>query len=214
MVFMKDSQRAAESAIAAGLETGLHLNLDLFFDKSGLPPRLREYHDPVVRFLRRGKWAQLLYNPFLRKKFAYVFNAQYDEYCRLYGREPAKIDGHHHMHLCMNIIIDHIIPSGLRIRRNSSFVPGEKGIINRSYRRLLDILLIRRYCCTDWFFNIEPINDSNRLERVVRLASSSNVELVVHPAKTEQYVYLKSSYYRDLIAAVAKGTYSILSNLF
>jgi predicted glycoside hydrolase/deacetylase ChbG (UPF0249 family) len=153
----------------------------------------------------------VLYNPFLRKKFAYVFKAQYDEYCRLFGREPAQIDGHHHMHLCMNIMFDRVIPPGLRVRRNLYFEPEEKDIINRSYRRLLDVLLVRRYCCTDWFFSIEPTSNSRRLEKIFHRALSSNVELMVHPAKNEQYEYLMSSHYRHLVAAVPKGTYRMLS---
>lgn len=28
-------------------------------------------------------------------KLNYVFKAQYDEYCRLFGKGPAQIDGHH-----------------------------------------------------------------------------------------------------------------------
>jgi predicted glycoside hydrolase/deacetylase ChbG (UPF0249 family) len=211
MVFMKDSSRAAELALVAGLETGLHLNLTLPFDGPGLPPRLEENYDPVMRYLRRGVWAGLIYNPFLKKYFDYVFKAQYDEYCRLYGREPAQIDGHHHMHLCINIVGGHIIPSGLRVRRNFTFSVGEKDIINRSYRRLIDMWLVRRYCCADKFFSIEPVSDSQRLIRIVRLAHSSNVEIVVHPARAEQNSYLKSAQYRDLIMSVPKGTYRMLS---
>jgi len=214
MVFMADSQRAAELVKAAGLETGLHLNLTLPFDGPGLSSRLVGHHLPLVDYYRRSKWAQILYNPLLRKKLDYVFKAQYDEYHRLLGSEPAKIDGHHHMHLCINMIVDRIIPQGCRVRRNFSFEPHEKDIINRTYRRLIDAWLIRRYCCTDSFFSIEPVHDSQRLERIIRLGCSSNVEIMVHPAKTEEYNYLMSPEYRNLIAAVPKGTYRRLSGPF
>jgi predicted glycoside hydrolase/deacetylase ChbG (UPF0249 family) len=121
MVFMSDSERAAAAAAVAGLESGLHLNLDLPFDGPGVPPRLQERHGCVVAYLRGGRWKQLTYNPLLKNAFRYVYQAQYDEYGRLFGREPAKIDGHDHMHLCMNMLADRIIPLGKRVRRNLTF---------------------------------------------------------------------------------------------
>ena len=93
MVFMRDSRRAAEFAPVAGLETGLHLNLDLPFDCPETAPGVLERHLRIVKFFGRGKWSQIIYNPFLKKDFDFVFKAQYGEYCRLFGKEPAQIDG-------------------------------------------------------------------------------------------------------------------------
>ena len=214
LVFMMDSRRAAISTAGAGLETGLHLNLDMMFDAPEISAQLRRHQAAVVGYLRHGKWAQVVYNPFLKKDFDYVFKAQYDEYCRLYGKEPAQIDGHHHMHLCMNIMVDRVIPPGSRIRRNFSVEPERKGIINRSYRRMLDALLARRYRCVDWFYSLEPANNFRRLERIMHLAARSNVELMVHPARIEQCEFLMSSYFRDLIARVPKGSYRALLTSF
>jgi predicted glycoside hydrolase/deacetylase ChbG (UPF0249 family) len=210
MVFMADSRRAAELATAAGLETGLHLNLSLPFDGPGLSSGLLGQHLPLVKYYRRSKWAQVLYNPLLKKKLEYVFKAQYDEYIRLYGSEPAKIDGHHHMHLCMNMIVGRVMPQGCRVRRNFSFEPHEKDIFNRTYRRLIDACLTRRYSCADFFFSIEPVHDSRRLERIIRLGLISDVEIMTHPIRAEEHDYLMSAQYRELIAAVPQGTYSML----
>ncbi|MDD1777387.1 MAG: ChbG/HpnK family deacetylase [Candidatus Helarchaeota archaeon] len=211
MVFMKDSQRAAELAATAGLETGLHLNLTLTFDGQMLPLKLREHHLSIVSYFRSSKWTQIIYNPFLKKKLDYIFRAQYDEYCRLFFKEPAQIDGHHHMHLCINIILGGTIPPGLRVRRNFSFSPGEKDIINRFYRRLIDKWLVRRYCCTDSFFSLETDYNLQRLSKIVSLAFSSDVELMLHPEKIETYRYLMRTQYRDIIANVHKGNYRMLS---
>src|SRR5947208_17082806 len=65
MVFMADSERAAELAIANGLETGLHLNFSDPFTNSRCPERLKDCHNRIVRFLRRNKYAPILYNPSL-----------------------------------------------------------------------------------------------------------------------------------------------------
>jgi predicted glycoside hydrolase/deacetylase ChbG (UPF0249 family) len=210
MVFMLDSRRAAESAIAVGIETGLHLNLDLPFDCPATSPRLLEHQLRIIKHFSRGKWSQIAYVPYLRKDFDYVFKVQYEEYCRLFGKEPAQIDGHHHRHLCMNMLIDHIVPFGMGIRRNFTFEPVEKGIINRTYRRLVDRWLVRRYYCTDAFYSIEPIGDDSRLAKIVSRSQNSVVELMTHPAIAEHYEYLMSAKFRDLIVAVPKGNYRML----
>lgn len=212
MVFMADSRRAAILALSAGLEMGLHLNMDQSFSGPDLPPKLAKYHQRVVRYLRRGKWPQVLFNPALSKSFRYAFEAQHEEFCRLFGKEPARIDGHHHMHLCMNMMVDRIIPRGMAVRRNFTFSRGEKNYFNRLYRRLVDAFLVHRYVCTDAFFSIEPVKDLLRQEEIFRLARSRNVEIMVHPGIREQYEHLMSSEYLALIRSVPMGTYAMLNN--
>jgi predicted glycoside hydrolase/deacetylase ChbG (UPF0249 family) len=210
MVFMKDSQRATEMSAGTTIEAGLHLNLSQPFDQPQLPSNLIERHRTIVRYLGRGKWARFTYNPFIAKALDYIYKAQHDEYRRLFGREPAKIDGHRHLHLCMNMLVDQIIPLGSRVRRNLSFEPGEKSPANRTYRKLIDAWLKKRYICTDLFFGIEPEFDRQRLQRILRLAMTSNVELMVHPEKAETLDYLTSRDCQDLIESVPKGTYRML----
>lgn len=211
MVFMEDSQRAAQLAAETGLETGLHLNLTQTFSGQRLPSTLGEQHLSIARYLRANKWSQIVYNPLLKKKLDHVFEAQYDEYCRLFAKKPAHIDGHHHMHLCMNLILGHAIPRGSRVRRNFSFERGEKSIYNHLYRRLIDKWLSRRYCCTDHFFSLEASLNRQRLTRIIDLAFLSDVELMMHPEKAETFDFLMSSQFRDLIAEVPKGTYRMLT---
>ena len=212
MVFMVDSERAAESALAVGIQTGLHLNLDLPFDGPGTPNRLLEHQSRTAKYFHRWgvKWSQVIYNPLLRNDFDYLFRAQYEEYVRLFGKEPIQIDGHHHRHLCMNMLVDHVMPSGLGVRRSFTFEPGERGLINRTFRRLTDSWLIHHYYLTDAFYGIKPIEDDCRLARIVSRARNSVVEIMVHPALAEQYEYLMSAKFRDLIRDVPKGNYRTL----
>jgi predicted glycoside hydrolase/deacetylase ChbG (UPF0249 family) len=211
MVFMKSSQFAAEVAAAATLETGLHLNFTLPFDSPEAPSRLKEFQLSILSYLCSTRWARALYNPLLKRKFEYAYQMQYQEYCRLYGKEPEKIDGHHHMHLCMNMVVNRIIPSGQRVRRNLSFKTGEKNVINRSFRKTVDAWLVSRYCCTDLVFGIEHLHERRRQNDIIHQACSLNVELVVHPGNAEEYDYLTNAHFRHLVAAVPKGTYSMLS---
>ena len=211
MVFMADSRRAAERARRDGLDTGLHLNLTLSLDDPDTPPRVRERQGTVARYLGRGKWPQVVYHPFLRASLVDTFQAQLDEYRRLFGQEPAQIDGHSHMHLSMNMVLGRIIPPGLKIRRTFTFRRGEKSPWNRSYRRWLDRRVLRNYRTTDAFFSVEPISDAPRLERIVGSALSSDVELMVHPADARQRAYLTSAAFLELIRNVPRGSYRSLT---
>jgi len=207
MVFMADSRRAAEQATHVGLDTGLHLNLTLPLDGREVPPPVKDRQLAIARYLGRGKWPQVVYNPLLRRSLTDTFRAQVEEYGRLFGQEPTKIDGHSHMHLCMNMVIGRIIPSGSRVRRTFTFRRGEKSPWNRLYRHWLDHWVVRRYRTTDAFFSIEPISDRGRVARIVLSARSSHVELMVHPADAAQRAYMMSREFLDLIRDVPKGSF-------
>src|SRR5438046_2805006 len=106
MVFMKDSERAAALAAKHDLDVGLHLNLNLHLTGKVPCPTLAKYHNRIVKFMGVGKYTQLLYHPFLRKEFRFVYQAQMDEFVRLYRTMPTHIDGHQHRHLCTNMVLD------------------------------------------------------------------------------------------------------------
>src|SRR5262249_37106876 len=105
MVFMADSERAAVLARDAGVDAGLHLHLTTPFSAPNCPPDLLVRQRELTSYLRRHSLAQVVFHPGLTRSFEYVVNAQLDEFMRLYGAEPARLDGHHHMHLCANVVL-------------------------------------------------------------------------------------------------------------
>jgi hypothetical protein len=188
MVFMADSERAAGLALEHGIDTGLHLNFTSPFT-GACPPELSHRQRRVARYLTRHRFAQLVFNPTLADSFAYVAAAQIDEYRRLYGADPDRIDGHHHMHLCANVLLGRLLPTGTLVRRNFSFNAHEKGIVNRSYRATLDRLLIRRHRVVDFLFALPPLAH-DRLQRIVLCARHHVVELETHPVQPAEYRFL------------------------
>src|SRR5262245_16409162 len=208
MVFMADSERAADLAKSTDLDIGLHLNLDESFTSPRAPMELRNQHESVARFLTRGKYALLLYNPFLREKFRSVYKAQEDEFIRLYGKRPSRIDGHRHMHLCTNMLIDTVIPAGHKVRRSFSFSRGEKGPLNRTYRGLVDRWLQERYLLTDYFFSLGQCLQTKRLDRVIELSRTTNVELMTHPQDAGEWAYLNSDACSEMFRSVQKASYA------
>jgi chitin disaccharide deacetylase len=199
MTFMRDSERAAEAAKQSSFPMGLHLNLTRQFSGSTVNQNLRRHHLAVASYLNRRKINQFIFNPLLGRSLEYVCRAQWDEFVRLYGQGPKHLDGHHHMHLCMNMLLCSPLPSGLKLRRNFTFLPGERNPVNRLYRRLVDRYLACRYPVTDHFFSLIPI-EGKRLTRILELAASSDVELMVHPGRDGEYAFLMSEGWAALIS--------------
>jgi predicted glycoside hydrolase/deacetylase ChbG (UPF0249 family) len=190
MVFMEDSERAAQIAREHGIDAGLHLNLTSPLSATNCPPRLSEEQAKINSYLRRHRLAKIVPHPGLTRAFDYVVAAQLDEYRRLYGKDPERLDGHHHMHLCANVLFGKLLPDGIIVRRNFSFVAGEKSFFNRRYREVEDQLLAKRYRMVDFFFSLAPLEPEERLERLFTLARQHVVELETHPVNPEEHRFL------------------------
>lgn len=187
MVFMEDSERAAGIAQEREIDAGLHLNFTTPFSGPGTPTRLIGHQQRLSRYLRWHRFGSIVFHPWLAGSFQYVVAAQLDEFRRLYGEQPNRIDGHHHMHLCANVVFGNLMPSGTVVRRNFSFWPGEKGVCNRMYRRLVDSMLQRRHQLSDFFFVLPPPEPPDRLRRIFALARQFVVEVETHPVNPEEY---------------------------
>jgi len=190
MVFMEDSQRASVVALERGVDAGLHLNFTTGFSAPKTPARLIDHQTRLSSYLRRQRLAQIVYHPGLAGSFEYVVAAQLDEFFRIYGSAPKRLDGHHHMHLCANVVVGKLLPAGTIVRRNFSFQPGEKSYANRVYRGIIDRTLAKRHSLTDYFFSLPPLEPSSRLQRIFSLAKQFKVEVETHPVVSEEYKFL------------------------
>jgi predicted glycoside hydrolase/deacetylase ChbG (UPF0249 family) len=210
MVFMEDSQRAADLARELMIDVGLHLNFTQELTQRIFSSLLCDYHERIVGFLTQSKYNFLIYNPALRKQFEYVFRAQLEEFERLYGKSPSHIDGHHHMHLCTNMLIENIIPKGQKVRRNFSFARGEKSLPNRIYRAVIDKWLARKYLTTDYLFSLSERVKTGRLAGSLELAKVCNVELQTHPELVEEFEWLMGNTCVQAVSILQRGTYAQL----
>ncbi|HXY51049.1 MAG TPA: ChbG/HpnK family deacetylase [Terriglobales bacterium] len=190
MVFMADSEHAAALAREHGVDAGLHLNFTTTFTAPGAPTRLLEHQRQLRDYLRGHRLAPAVYHPFLVGSFEYVVKAQLDEFHRLYGISADRLDGHHHMHLCANVLLRNLLPPGSIVRRNFSFQPGEKSWSNRIYRTIVDKRLARRHRLTDFLFSLPPIHPVARVKRIFDLANRFTVEVETHPGSLEEYKFL------------------------
>jgi hypothetical protein len=196
MVFMQGSERAAGIARARGIDAGLHLNFTTPFSASCAPTRLSDHQHRLSNYLSWQRLSQCVFHPGLAASFEYVVKAQLEEFSRLYGRKAGRIDGHHHMHLCANVLFGGLLPAGTIVRRNFSFAPGEKSWGNRFYRKIVDRVLARKHPLADYFFSLLPLDPSSRLDRMFSLARHSVVELETHPINSEEYRFLAGREFR------------------
>jgi chitin disaccharide deacetylase len=190
MMFMEDSERAALMTRQHGIDTGLHLNLTTLFSTGNCSSKLREHQERLARYLLRHRLMQVMFHPRLTNEFEYVVKMQLDEFSRLYGEAPGRVDGHHHMHLCANVLVQGLLPQGAVVRRSFSFEIGEKSLWNRLYRRWIDSRLARRHRITDYFFSLPPLFPESRLQRIFSLAHDWVVEVEAHPVNGEEYRFL------------------------
>lgn len=207
MVFMVDSERAADIALKKRIPTGLHINFTQSFSAERVPGRLRNHHERIKQFLKSNRYSQLVYNPFLREAFRYVFRAQEEEFIRLYQKVPSHFDGHEHMHLCANMLVMMLIPAGQKVRRSFSFRREDKNILNRGYRNLVNRRLCNRYRLTDYFFALSQHASEDGFARVCHLGLKASVELMTHPAIPCESAFLRSEQCVKALRGVAKGSY-------
>ena len=190
MVFMKDSARAANLARERGVDCGLHLNFTTPFSSPDCPASLMKEQGRLIRYLRRNRFAQMVYHPGLASSFKRLIAAQVEEFEKIFGAKPGRFDGHHHMHLCANVLFGKLMPAGAMVRRNFSFRASEKGKMNRLYRQIVDRTLAKRYRLTDYFFSLPPLEPPSRLDEIFSIARRSIVEVETHPVNPEEYKFL------------------------
>jgi chitin disaccharide deacetylase len=193
MVFMEDSERAATLAGEHNVDVGIHLNFTTPYTAQGVDGKLLEHQKSVAAYLKRRRLNQAIYHPGLSRSFEYVVKAQLEEYRRLYGAPPTRIDGHHHMHLCANVLVGKLMPAGTTVRRNFSFGAGEKGFVNRWYRKLVDNSLARRHRIADYFFALTPMSPLDNLLKRLELSQHFIIEVETHPVAEDEYAFLVGS---------------------
>jgi hypothetical protein len=199
MMFMEDSEHAAETALSQGIAAGLHLNFTTAFTSSS--SRLLNEQQRLAQYLT-SRAARVIFHPGLRSSFEYVASAQLDEFRRLYGGEPDHVDGHHHMHLCANVLLDQLIPPGVVVRPHFSYEPGEKHLRNGLFRRFTRPLLARRYRSPQYFFSLWPLTPQTRLEYIFSFARRFVVEVAAHPFRMDEYSFLTGDEFFKLTSGV------------
>lgn len=213
MVFMQDTVRAAELASCAGIGTGLHLN---FTSRFGRPPgdrELEDHHRKLIKFFVSWRYLRYLYIPAIHKSIRYCFRAQYDEFLRVFKKQPTHIDGHHHIHLASNLVFGAILPRGTKIRRMRGPV-GKTHPVNSILRDYFNLYLRTRYLIADFFYYVDDLMNDTSLARRVLSSMDVSSEIGVHPGDDRDWLTISSRRYLEMISLCPKGSYLDLGSRY
>lgn len=210
MMFMEDTDRSAEFAKSHNISVGLHLNFTEAFTGIIKNDKLNSVHNRLCTYFRVNKFNQMLYNYRIVREIDYSFNSQYEEYFRIYQKTPTHIDGHHHMHLASSVIFSNIITKGLKLRKKFAIDDNRVSFINRLYSYVVNRYLNKHYVCTEYFYGVSHDTNETFLNFIVNKAQTYNVEIMTHPGIFQDYNYLLSDKYYNIISPVKRCSYKSL----
>jgi predicted glycoside hydrolase/deacetylase ChbG (UPF0249 family) len=216
MVYMRDSDRAAEVAREIGLPVGLHLNFTEPFDDPGVPSGVRERHLETTRkfggpsfVFRSRRW---IYDPRLKDATERCIAEQLERFEQIFGSPPTHIDGHMHVHVCPNVGLASTIPPGMKMRNTLGAGPSPSGLMPRLVAARQRILL-RDRLSTSYFLNITDLHPEF-VEAGTRgglaPAESTSVEVMAHPGFGHEYTMLMAPVWAEWTEGLRLGSYAEL----
>ncbi len=214
MVFMADSEHAAELALAQGVSAGLHLNLTEPFTGSEVDEGTRRRQARLAEYYAgpdRRRWG---ISPARFTEVERAIDEQFAEYRRLYGREPSHLDGHEHIHQSVGVLAARTIPAGVKMRPSFTYLPGEKSWPNRRVRSVVNGAMRTRFAAPRYFFSIRdmhPALGGSSMHEKLALSSGSAVEVMTHPAWEDELEILLDPAWLELIAERPLGSYEHLA---
>jgi predicted glycoside hydrolase/deacetylase ChbG (UPF0249 family) len=207
MVHMADSARAA----ALGVDpVGLHLNLSEPFSDPGCPSEVGRRQAALARRFGGPRSRLWSLSPTLFGQIQACVRDQLEVFRQLYGREPTHFDGHHHAHQALAVTLGRVLPRGVKMRPSLTFLPGEKPVHNRAARGMVNRAIHARFRSPHYLFDLRemhPALGGSGLERKLALASSSTVEVMVHPGMADERELLLGGDWARLIAPYRLGSY-------
>jgi predicted glycoside hydrolase/deacetylase ChbG (UPF0249 family) len=213
MVFMAGSEQAASLA-GEHPELGIGLHLNLFEEYSGesIPVAVRERQRRLIGSFHRSRLRRWVYDPRIRRQVDQVVVDQWDRFVELYGRHPTHVDGHHHSHMAVNVLLSGSLPGGIAIR-NALSDTHRRSRVSGLLRAGRQRLVLSRFRSTDYFFSIETVWPDLKgppPEETLGLSRRSSVEVMVHPAFDREYGPLRSPEWVEALRGLPTGTFGNL----
>lgn len=210
MVFMEDSVRAARLAGREALSVGLHLNLTQPFADPATSPAVRERQLRLTARFRRTRLMRCLYDPSIRAAVDRCVADQLDGFRALYEEGPTHLDGHQQVHVCPNVLLSRAARGVKRARTTHSWFGRSPLAAARAVRRAAIGRLFRTPDDLFALSAIHPALGGAGLERVLALARTRAVEIMVHPARPEELEVLLSPRWRRMLDDAPLGSFAAL----
>jgi chitin disaccharide deacetylase len=222
MVYMPDSDRAAEVARRAKLPVGLHLNLTEPFTDPGAPARVGDRQRRVAEKLagegrdghpgtaRLRRW---LYDPTIATEVSAAIADQLERFEALYGGPPTHFDGHNYVDACPNVFLSRSLPRGSRMRNSLGRYPLERtlGGVLRAARQTLRS---RRFRCPRYLLHITELSlpEDGPPDPNLALAERYPVEVMGHPDHGPEWEIFMSPAWGRALARHELGSFAELGS--
>jgi predicted glycoside hydrolase/deacetylase ChbG (UPF0249 family) len=210
MVHMADSARAAELARERRLPVGLHLNLSQAFDGADVPGEVRRRQSLLARRFANMRLRRWIYDPTSRARVDRAIADQLEEFERLYGAPPTRLDGHLHVHLSPDVLLSRALPRDVWLRPARTVAVDRAVPLLGRLRRSRERWLRRRFAMSDYFFSIEDIHPQlggSGLDGALDLALEADVEVMTHPSRPQELGLLLSPDWRRALAERPLGAF-------
>lgn len=215
MVFMADSERAAEVAREESVPTGLHLNLSQRFDGETVPAKAQDHHERALTQFRDPARARWRFTRAAHRAATLTIRDQLAEFRRIYGRPPTHVDSHHHVHVSPSVFLSPALTPGSRVRQTRSPAPHAPRVWAgpRVARRVKHRLLSSRFHTTQRFWAIDdvhPARGGSGFDRAASIVHREPVEIMCHPSFAEDLPLLLDQPWLDFVRSTPSGSYEAL----
>ncbi len=214
MVFMSDSARAADLAREAGLPTRLHLNLTEPFTDPSVPAGARERQARMARHLSGLQVAYRVCSPRRQSLIEDCIRDQLTAFEHLYGIAPRDVDGHQHVHTCLNVLLARSLGKVKGMRATFNLPPDDGMLGKRGLQAFVNRLVRLRFDSTERFTYLrkgEECRSVADLAGIVARARSESVEIMTHPGIAAEREVLMSEEWARAIAGLRLGTLADLA---
>ena len=223
MVYMADSDRAAEIANGSGLPIGLHINLTEPFSDPATPARIRDLQRRVAGLLggtpgegepldkpSTANLRRWIYDPRIQSAVDESIAAQLARFRELYAASPTHFDGHTHVDLCPNVFRSRAIPKGTKLRSSLNRFPVERSLpaLARTCRQAWRS---RLFPSTRYLFHIRDLRlGGDPLDPRLALAEHVPVEVMGHPGFAAEQKRLMSAEWGEDLRRLRLGSFADL----
>jgi predicted glycoside hydrolase/deacetylase ChbG (UPF0249 family) len=209
LVGMSDSSRAAALAREANLPIRLHLNLTEPFSDPSVPADVRDRQASLAHHFARSRSAYRICNPLRQPMIEACIRDQMQMFEQLYGEIPREIDGHQHVHTCLNVLWARSLSPVEAMRATFNLPPDDNRLAKRYVQRSINGMVRFRFESTRRFTFIRKgtvCRSACDLSRIIARARTESVELMTHPGIEDELDLLLSDEWSEAIAGAPLGT--------
>lgn len=209
MTGMADSRRAAALAAEHQIPLGLHLNLTTPFTASEVAEEGRRRQERACGYFAKARYRRFVFDPRAQPLLDRCVADQLAAFADEHGRPPGHADGHEHIQACPTVFSTPSLRSVRSLRAAHSFPPGGSSLPKRLHRAGVNWLIGRRFKAVRFLSlrDLHPELGGSGIERELAAAAAGrDVELMVHPAWSDERRVLLSASWRQSLAELELGS--------